>query len=362
MSNIILFPGNFDPIHNGHLKVAKAARDKYKASVIFIPAKVSIWKNESINPAEKLDMLKIALNNEENMYIDTYELDLISDSNYSYQTIRHFKEVYPSDTLYLLIGADQVKEFHRWKEPEEIASTCKIIYYGRNDIDDSGNISKFHMEKVEGENIDIESSQIRGCQRADTPKGVLDYIVEHNLYYIPKIKSLMSEKRFKHTVSVANLALDIALSNHIPYPDKCYVAGLLHDIGKGIEDNHMNELMDKYYPNLKYLPLPIYHQFIGKDMAKYLFGIKDKDILSPIFFHTTGNIGADGKPNMSIYEKILYCADKIEPLRGYDSKFMIDACLKDIYSGFDLTYSENRKYLESKNSVIKEFSYQYPDD
>ncbi|MCD8195374.1 MAG: nicotinate (nicotinamide) nucleotide adenylyltransferase [Coprobacillus sp.] len=361
MSNIILFPGNYDPVHNGHLLMARRAAEQFDARVIIVPAKVSIWKNESVNPLDKLNMLKIAVKNEKNVSIDTYELENSADSIYSYQTVRHFKEVYPDDNLYLLIGSDQVKEFHRWKEAEEISRSVQIIYYGRHNLDDGGNIEKYHMLRVEGDNIDMESSSIRNLQRADAPREVLHYIEEHELYYIPKIKSLMSEKRYQHTLRVANLALDIALANNIPNPDKCYVAGLLHDIAKGIDDNRMNELMDKYYPEFKDLPLPIYHQFIGKDMAKYLFNIEDRDILSPIFFHTTGNVDSDGKVDMSIYEKILYCADKIEPGRGYDSKYMIDACLKDIYSGFDLTYSENQKYLKERKSVIKEFSATYPD-
>ena len=62
MRNIILFGGAFDPIHIGHLAMAKAASEKFDADVIFIPAKISVWKKTSgATVNERIKMIELAI-------------------------------------------------------------------------------------------------------------------------------------------------------------------------------------------------------------------------------------------------------------------------------------------------------------
>ena len=75
---IFLFGGAFDPVHYGHMNMAERAAAFFDANVIFIPARVAVWKNESISPEHKINMLKLAIS--ESKYasrfsISTYEID-----------------------------------------------------------------------------------------------------------------------------------------------------------------------------------------------------------------------------------------------------------------------------------------------
>ena len=81
-------------------------------------------------------------------------------------------------------------------------------------------------------------------------------------------------------------------------------------------------------------------------MAEKEFGIKDEEILGAIRFHATG------KPHMSPLGKIIYCADKIDPLRGFNSRPLIKKCYQNYYLGFVVVLSANREYLLANGKDI----------
>ena len=111
--NRIIFGGGFDPIHLGHINMALIARDTLKGEVIFVPAKVAIWKNDSVAQVHKLAMLKLAIAKHDGFSIDEYELTQ-KEQPRSYKTVEYFKKKYPKDKLYFLIGQDQVNSFDEW--------------------------------------------------------------------------------------------------------------------------------------------------------------------------------------------------------------------------------------------------------
>ena len=100
----IIFGGAFDPIHNGHIRVAREASKKFNATVIFVPAKNPRWKEPTETSENRLEMLKLALKAVDFKYeIEEYELNSNAEVNYSIDTIKHLKEKYANDNLYLLI-------------------------------------------------------------------------------------------------------------------------------------------------------------------------------------------------------------------------------------------------------------------
>lgn len=340
--NKIIFGGGFDPVHFGHINMALAARDAFQAQVIFVPAKVSIWKSDSVEAKHKLNMLKLAIEDYKNFLIDTFELDS-KEQPYSFETISYFKKKYPKDSLFLLIGQDQVNSFHLWKKAEEIAKSAQIVYFKRPKYElNQQNVEKYHIVGINGQEIDAASSSIRELKSIAVPEKVLKYIEDNSLYFISKVKSYINEKRYNHSLSVAHLAYKIAKMHHLD-SQKAYIAGLLHDIAKGIDKTEALALMKKYYPDFVEIGAFSYHQFLGEKIAKEDFKVVDEEILGAIKYHTTG------KSNMNWLEKLIYAVDKIDPTRDYDSSELIKAMENSVEDGFITVLRANADFLAQKN-------------
>lgn len=346
MKNIIVFPGSFDPVHNGHLLMAEKASVLLNADVIFVPAVISVWKDESAPFIDKVNMLKLSTRNYPRFFVSDYEGTTGKSINYSIETMKHFKEVYKDDNLYLLIGEDQVNQFHKWKDADELAKIARIIFFERPEIEmDKENVNRFNMLEIEGIPYDASSSEIRTLTNLRTPIEVIDYIAHQNLYYMKKISSILSKDRLNHSLEVAKLARLIAFSNEIDI-SSAYIAGLLHDVGKDIEKEEQNKIMLINYPEYMDLPKFSYHQFVGEHIAKEIFNVKDEEVLDAIKFHATGKV------NMSPLGKIIYASDKIEPTRGFDSSDLIKGCLHNYEKGFVDVLDANRIYLlENKKDI-----------
>lgn len=339
MKSLILFGGSFDPIHNGHLKIAENALKTLDAErVIFVPAKNPRWK-EVTDVKHRLVMLNLAIKDYDSFSISNYEIEQDAPVSYSINTARYFREKYPNRTLYFLIGFDQLDQLSQWHEIDELAKLVKIVAFARKGYPKNHtSITNYNVQVIETFRIPVSSTKIRLLQSLDTPKEVIDYIVDNEMYFIKSIKAYMSENRFKHSVSVARLAYDIAKSNNLE-PSIMYQAGLLHDIAKEIDIKEQEGWMKEFFPNFRTCPKVAWHQWIGQYIAQEYFSITDENILNSIMYHTSGH------SNMTVYEKILYCADKIEPLRGFDSSNLIATCKKDISTGFIDVLIDNKKYF-----------------
>ena len=342
--NYIIFGGTFDPVHNGHLRIAQKAAEKFSAKIIFVPNKAPRWKEPLIDIKHRKAMLEIALKKADFDYeISTYEINKEDDINYSIDTIKYFKNKYPNDNLYFLIGADQVNQFEKWKDAVEIAKLATIIYSSRPGFRlNEDNINKFKMVSLDFmESGDVSSTDIRELKSLDLDEDVLRYIEDNNLYFIEKISKYVTKARLLHSIQVARLAFKIAKVNKLENPERYYIAAILHDVGKTSKCDNLDafKFMEKNYPDYIDLPKFAYHQFIGEYIAKNDFNIKDEEILDAIKFHCTGN------SNMKKIGMVVYASDKIEPTRQFDSTWLINSCLKNWYQGFIDTLIDNKKYL-----------------
>lgn len=351
MANFIVFGGTFDPIHNGHLRISEAASKKLDASLIFVPAKSPRWKTPEETSNQRLEMLKLALEDVsfKNEICD-FELNSKAEVNYSIDTIKYLRNLHPNDTLYLLIGADQVNKFKDWKDAKELSKLAKIVFVNRPGYKLNAKVIKDYnmLDLKYFESGEVSSSDIREMKSLDLPFKVLNYIERNHLYFVKKIAEFIPEKRLNHSIEVANLALKVAKVNNLEPLEKYFVAALLHDLGKTYskEDENMISIMKKYYKEYLEIPSFAYHQFVGEYIAKTEFGIKDEEILDAIKFHCTG------KANMSDLGMVVYACDKIEPTREFDSTWLIDACLKNWKVGFLTTLEDNKKYLLGHNKDI----------
>ena len=342
--NYIILGGTFDPVHNGHLRIASVAAKKFSAKIIFVPNKAPRWKEPLTDIAHRKAMLEIALKKANFEYeISDYEVNKQDDINYSIDTVKYFKNKYPKDNLYFLIGADQVNQFEKWQDAVELAKLATIVYSSRPGFKlNEKNIKEFNMVSLDFEQSgDVSSSDIRELKSLDLDEDVLRYIEDNNLYFIGKISKYVNKARLSHSIQVARLAYKIAKVNNLETPERYYIAAILHDVGKTstCDNEDAVEFMKKHYPEYLDLPRFAYHQFIGEYIAKKDFGIKDEEILEAIKFHCTGN------SNMKRIGMVVYASDKIEPTRQFDSTWLINSCLKDWYQGFIDTLTDNKKYL-----------------
>ena len=183
---------------------------------------------------------------------------------------------------------------------------------------------------------------------------------ESNWSLDPFIDSYLNKKlkkeRYLHSISVANLMLEIAENNNLENKEKYFIAGLLHDVGKYYSKEKTLKLMNKYFSEYLDLPSYAYHSFIGAYLIKKDLEINDDEIYEAIKYHTTGN------ENLSDLGLVLYAADKIEPLRKYDSSLLIKGMVDDYKTGFVEVLKETKIFLESKGDLsnrLTEKMYQY---
>ena len=197
-----LFGGTFDPIHNGHIKVAKFAANKIGAEkVILIPAKRSPHKNfKPIACAEdRIKMISLAIADRSDFEINDCEITR-PEPSYTLETVEYFRDKYADDTeLYFLIGADSLKDFSKWYKVVDLIDICHICVMfragvQRPDFADFAPIfgrqrtEKLSENVIETPLINISSTDIRNKIAAGQNveklihPDVLKYITEKGLY------------------------------------------------------------------------------------------------------------------------------------------------------------------------------------
>ena len=346
MKSILIFGGSFDPIHNGHLKLFDFAYKTLKVNKGYsLLAKKARWKDPTVSEKHRLKMLKIALKDYPRYKINLYEFKKKdNDETYTFDTINNLYGKKKNLKIYFMIGSDQLQKLHKWHRVDELSKLVTFVVFRRNGYSVSyENMNKYNCIFLETTAVDISSTDIRKLKNLDLPKSILTYIEKNKLYYYHELYKYISYKRVEHSYSVASLSYDIAKSNGVN-PSKAYLAGLIHDIAKGLNEDEELEIMRKDFKEyIDKLGSWSYHQFIATLVAKKEFNIDDEEILHAIKYHATGS------SNMTKLDKIIYCADKLDPLRGWNSSSLIKACKKDIDEGFKQVLFDNIRYFETHN-------------
>jgi nicotinate-nucleotide adenylyltransferase len=131
---IALYGGTFDPVHLGHLEVARKVSQIFDIDeVLFVPAQVAPHKVLSqVTPAlHRYAMLALATQEEPQLRVSTFELEAPGRS-YTVDTLSHFKsELHDSADLFFLMGADSWQEITTWHEWERLLTMASHIIVGR---------------------------------------------------------------------------------------------------------------------------------------------------------------------------------------------------------------------------------------
>ncbi len=135
------------------------------------------------------------------------------------------------------------------------------------------------------------------------------------------LKSRLNEKRYYHSLCVADEAKRLAIKYGGDI-EKCYLAGLLHDITKNTSDEEHLQIFKSFgimLNDIEKNAKKLWHAISGEAYIKNVLGIDDPELLDAVRYHTTA------KKNMSLTAKILYLADFTSLDRDYDDVEVIRA-------------------------------------
>ena len=202
--NVLVFGGTFDPPHHGHVALPMMAAEAIGAdAVAYVPARVSPFKQTTSNSGahHRLAMLRLAVANRPRAHVLTDELDQENhgEPSYTVDTLRRLRErLGDGPTFRLLIGADQVRRFDHWKEPETVIKLAEPVVMLRppdtvatllSSIDDTVERDRWRERIVKLPRLEISSTDLRQRMAEDRsvtgllPRAVEDYARRHGLYH-----------------------------------------------------------------------------------------------------------------------------------------------------------------------------------
>ena len=353
-----IYGGSFDPVHNGHIAMIKSAlKSGFVDCVIVIPSVRNSFKlyANKLPPPYRYYMMKETI---EGLGIKDC---FVSDIEYGIEGVSYTAVVlakltsneYISEFLmandikrkkaeehhefFWIMGSDTLGTFETWYKPEEIlkyAALLAAVRPGDNtDVEKAassirknlgGRVEIFRLDGVNCSSSEITTSG----DFTEVPEPAREFINRHALYTANTMLDGVSDdarklffdssvwmyhylggKRLLHTLNVGYLSAHLA-DLYGCDKDKALIAGALHDCAKELPVEQQLEMAKRYTGDL-FTEKKIIHSSAGATFIKEELGIEDKEILDAICYHTTG------RGNMTVLEKIVYLADKIEPARNY---------------------------------------------
>ena len=357
-----IYGGSFDPIHNGHIALVRDAlasgfidcaiivptvKNNFKQFTMTLPAPYRFYMTKAVREelAEKGALKDIYVSDVEfgikGVTYTFMTLELLTSPGFmteflTEQGVKKKKAEGPHE-YYWIMGSDTLGTFETWYKPEEILRHATLLAAKRPgdsvDVDKAaesikenlgGRVETFRLNGV----LCASSEILRTGDFKEVPEAARKFIATHELYTErTKLKGVSSEakerffeaavwmyqylgeRRLLHTLNVGYLSAELAVRFGAD-PDKALLAGALHDCAKELDIDSQREMAADYCGDL-FTDKKLLHSPAGAVFARDGFGIKDKEILDAICYHTTG------RGNMSMLEKIVYLADKIEPARSY---------------------------------------------
>jgi len=199
---IMLYGGTFDPIHLGHLIIARNVREQLGLKeVVFIPSATPPHKTTTpiTDFNHRSQMVKLAIQDEQGFGFDDCEIKR-SGPSYTLETIAYFRKKLGKDAqIFWIIGADTLPELSTWYRAGELVESCDIITVSRPGWDNHDlkslqdtftpeQITKLQRGILPTPRIDISSTDIRNRVAAGlsilylVPEPVREYIHDQQLY------------------------------------------------------------------------------------------------------------------------------------------------------------------------------------
>ena len=185
--DIGILGGTFDPVHNGHLAVARRALSSGLDLVLMMPAGDPWQKTRrNLTPAEhRLEMVRLAVADIPGLEVDDREV-LRPGPTYTIDTLESFSSEHD---LYLILGADSVLGIPTWHRSEDLLERAVLLIVPRPGVDIDAALAVAHSAvKLAMEEVDVSGTMIREALAAGrdvsglVPAAVLEYIAANRLY------------------------------------------------------------------------------------------------------------------------------------------------------------------------------------
>lgn len=171
-----LFFGSFNPIHIGHLIIAHCILengDLDKVWFVVTPHNPLKQSKNLLHEFDRFDLVKAAIADNYQFEVSDIEFHLPKPS-YTAYTLAHLSEKNPDKEFVLIIGEDNLVNFEKWKNHEQILKDYQLFVYPRPDATNSGMMRHEHVKMIEAPILNISATFIRKCVRA---KKSIKYMV-----------------------------------------------------------------------------------------------------------------------------------------------------------------------------------------
>lgn len=155
---LAVFGGSFDPVHIAHEAIVnEAIKELNIDKLVVVPTYLNPFKNSfHLEPRVREKLLKKVFFNNPKVYICDYEIKQ-NRSVYSIETIKYLKNLYKASKIYLIIGADNVKDLNKWDSIDELKSLVHFVVASRDGFINN-NFVHFKNLKID---INISSTMLR---------------------------------------------------------------------------------------------------------------------------------------------------------------------------------------------------------
>lgn len=366
--------GSFHPIHNGHLDMARSARDALGLDqVILMVDRIPPHKElaQGASSEQRYRMVQLSCDGERGFVASDWELNR-EGTSYTALTLTHFAEEYPGDELYFIMGSDMLRSLTTWYHPEIVCEKARLVCICRAGQDGGEAEAAARVKELYAADVTLlppvrklSSTEIRDrLSNARPISGLVPpavewYIYEQALYVDEQLVTLtaamretLKPHRFRHVIGVELTAVQLAENLSADGP-KARLAALLHDCAKYLSVEEQAALAKKDGSDLDPQRYDmILHAPAGAVLAREWYGVTDEEVLEAIRYHTTG------WERMTLLDEIIWAADLIEPGRNYPSVEKHRALLlpaEDQISfekGLLLVFTDNICYIQNSGQAL----------
>jgi nicotinate-nucleotide adenylyltransferase len=183
---LAIFGGSFDPPHVGHLLVAQDACEQLRLDrLIFVPAAAQPLKSAGPNASgeHRLSMTRLLAGDDPRFEVSTVELDR-GGLSFTVDTLAEVARKHPAAERHLLVGADVLGTFDKWKEPERILTLARVVVLERGGGETRAAGGGDHLTRLPTRRVDVSSTEVR--ERVRQGKSIRGFVTDAVAAYIAR--------------------------------------------------------------------------------------------------------------------------------------------------------------------------------